>query len=132
MGLIIRDFFAVSILCGIVFAIISYFFPDLGSPGGAVSTVVGAMLAGQFYGRRTGAEVSGGFAWKVAAILTAISLVLAGVLFWFLKSQGDPVLADLSAGILIASFAFLGVLSLLAIRFSFRFGVKQGVKTLKS
>jgi len=132
MGRIIVDFFGVSILCGLAFAILTYFFPDLGSPGGAVSTVVGSMVAGQLYGRRTGSEVSSGFAWKVAAILTAISLVLAFALLWFLKSQGDPRLAgDISPGLLTGMFAFIGLLTLLAIRFMFRMGVKQGANMLK-
>ncbi len=131
MGRIIVDFFGISILCGIVFAIISFFFPDLGSPGGAVSTVVAALIAGQFYGRRTGAEVTSGFAWKVAAILTLISVVLAGMIFGVLMSQGDPMLAELDRGVLAGATALLGLLTLLAIRFLFRMGVKQGVKTLK-
>jgi len=132
MGRIIVDFFAVSILCGILFAIIAYFFPDLGSPGGAISTVLGAMLAGQFYGRRTGAEVSSGFAWKVAAILTVLSVVLAAVLLMSLRALGDPTLMGISVNMFLTAIVFLGVLSLLAIRFSFRIGVKQGVKTRKA
>jgi len=128
MGRIILDFFGISLLCGAAFAAVAYFFPDVGSPSGAVSTVIGSMIAGQLYGRRTGEEVSSGFAWKVAAILTVVSLILAAAVFWFLKSQGDPDLAAMPLDLTLGMFAFLGLLSLLAIRFTFRFGVKQGIK----
>jgi len=131
MGRIVFDFLGVAFLCSAVFAIIAYFFPNLGSPSGAVSTVIGAMIAGQLHGRRTGEEVSSGFAWKVAALLTVVLLAVSGSLLAILKAQGDPVLADASAGLILGILAFLGLLSFFAIRFTFRWSVAQGVRTLK-
>ncbi len=129
MKRIIIDFFAISILCAVVFAAIAHFFPDLGSPGGAISTVIGSMIAGQLHGARTGEEVSSGFAWKVAAILTLISILLAILVLLVLRNVFDnPLTIGISVAQFLSVTAFAGILSLLAIRFTFRFGVKLGIK----
>lgn len=130
MTRIVLDFFGVTILCAILFAVIAYFFPGLGSPSGAVTTVVAALVAGQLYGRRTGAEVSSGFAWKVAFVLTALSLILAALVLLGLPAMGIAVMPDapISFVQLLFALVFVGGLSLLAIRFTFRMDVKQGSK----
>lgn len=130
MRRIVFDFFLVMVLCGLAFALLSYFFPSLGSPSGAVSTVVASLIAGQLHGRRTGAEVSSGFAWKVAFILTILSLILAAVLLTGMLTLGpdSTPLAGLSFVQLLFALVFVGGLSLLAIRFTFRMGAKQGAQ----
>ncbi len=135
MGRIIIDFFGALLLIAILLAVVSYFFPSFGGSGGAVTTVVAALVAGQFYGRRTGQPVSSGFAWKVAAVLTVLSLALAALILWYVVTAGVPVtedgnaLSSLSPQVLLLVFGFLGLISLLGIRFMFSMGVKQGIKS---
>jgi len=137
MGRIILEYFGLTIVCAILIGVIAYFIPAVSGSTSAVTTVVASMIAGQLYGRRTGQEVSSGFAWKVAGILTLLSLIAGAVALWYIISAQIPVTDDgltldgLSPGMMLGIFVFVGLLSLLAIRFSFRMGVKQGAKLAK-
>ena len=132
MGRIVFDYFWITVLMGIVYALIGYFIADLGNSSTAVTTVIAAMVSGQLYGQRTGQEVSSGFAWKVAAVLTVVSLLFGVVVLVGLQLAGVSILPDDVEpdfgilAVLIAAFALIG---LLITRFAFRWGVKNGATT---
>ena len=131
MGRIVFDYLWLTILIAVVFAVLTYFFSDLGGSSGAVTTVVAAMSTGQLYGQRTGQEVSSGFAWKVAAVLTVVSLLFSGVVVAILHMVGVPLVPpeiELTAGVVVAILAISGLIALLVTRFVFSWGVKQGAK----
>lgn len=132
MRRIVIDFLWISVVIALILGVISYFYPNLGSSSGAVTTTVAAMTAGQMYGQRTGTEVSKGFAWKAAAWMTVASLALAAVVLGALKAADIPLLPDGSVELSLGTWAlitmFISILVLLVTRFTFRWGVKTGVK----
>jgi len=131
MGRIIFDFVGVTLIIALIFGAISYFFPSVGNSSGAVTSVVAAMTTGQLYGQRTGQEVSSGFAWKVAAILTVVSLIIGAVVIAGFRLAGEPLLPEdinLDAGTIGLVFAIAGLIVFLISRFAFRWGVKTGAR----
>lgn len=131
MGRIIVDYIWISVAITIVFGIIAYFFPDFGSSGGAVTSVITAMVTGQLHGQRTGSEVTSGFAWKTAAILTLVALLMAAVIVGGLQLAGVPVLPEgppIGAGGWVMIIGFSALLILMVTRFTFRWAVKLGAK----
>jgi len=130
MGRIIFDYVWITLAIAIVFALIGYFFPDLGSSSSSVvTTMIAAMVAGQLHGQRTGLEVSSGFAWKAAAILTLVSLAIGVAFIALVQMSGEPLLPEDASfgvfGVILAIFVFIGFL---ITRFAFRWGVKTGAK----
>ena len=128
MTRIILDFFGVTILAAIAFTAVEYFF-GVNAPNGTVVSVIAAMVAGQLHGGRTGQEVSSGFAWRVAFVLTAISFTLLVIMTIGFQFLGESIVpADLSVTALLVILAIAGVIGVLIIRFTFRWAAKQGAK----
>ena len=128
MGRVIVDFVGISLLGAIAFTAVEYFF-SINAPNGSVTTVIAGMVAGQLYGGRTGREGSSGFAWKVAGVLTAVSLLLFSMLaagLYYLRAPMFP--AGISVSQLIVALAVAAIVGILIIRFTFRWGVKMGAK----
>ncbi len=133
MGRITFDYLWITVVLSLAMIVISHFFPNLGGSSGFVTTVVAGMTTGQLYGQRTGEEVSSGFAWKTAAILTVVSLIFGGVVIGGFHMAGQPLLPPdlaLSFSVLAIVLAFAGLIVLLVTRFAFRWGVKQGAKVV--
>lgn len=131
MGRIVFDYVWITVAIAVLFMVLGHFFPSLGSSSGAVTTVVAAMTTGQLYGQRIGEEVSSGFAWKTAAILTVVSLILGGLVIAGLHMSGIPLFPEdmaFGAGTWALIFGIGGLIALLVTRFAFRWGVKTGAK----
>lgn len=128
MGRIIIDFVGLSVLAAIAFAAVEYFF-SINTPNGTVVTIVAAMVAGQLYGSRTGREVTSAFAWKVALVLTLVSLLIGTVILTGLSFLGESLIPeDISMGVLFVILLVALTVSVLIIRFTFRWAVKLGAK----
>jgi len=85
---------------------------------------VPASIAGELYGRRTGEQVSSGFAWQVAFAGGAMIAVAYSLFFAFTR---QPFSAYQLGVITIFGFAVF-LLSFLLIRLVFRWGVSFGVR----
>jgi len=131
MGRIIFDYAWISITITILLGLIAYFFPDFGGSGSAVTTVVSGMVTGQLLGQRTGQEVTSAFAWKVAAILTLVALLIAALIVIGFHFVGVPILPEgqpIGASGWVLILGISASIILLITRFSFRWGVKMGAK----
>lgn len=125
---IIIDYVGISVLMGVAFAAVEYFFAT-NMPNGTVVTVIAAMVAGQLYGGRTGHEVTSAFAWKVGLVLTLVSLLVAALIFGSAHLLGESLIPDdISMGVLFVILLVALAVSVLIIRFTFRWAVKQGAK----
>lgn len=131
MGRIVIDYIWLTIVMSILLAVLAYMFPALGSSSSMITTMIAAMTAGQFHGGRTGQEVSSGFAWKTAGILTLVSLVLGALVLGAFHLAGAPLLPegmDIGAGAWIMIIGISSLVVFLISRFFFRMGVKNGAK----
>lgn len=125
---IVADFFGFAILISILFVALEFYF-QVNAPHGTVATAVSGMMSGLLHGGRTGRQVSSGFAWKVATVLTFASVTLFFVLQALVYSAGAQVFtAGLSLVEFLAALVGIAAVILLLIRFSFRSGVKHGAK----
>ena len=121
MGRIAFDFTWIPIAIAILLAVISYFFSDLGSTSSMITTVVAAMTTGQLYGQRTGAEVTSGFAWKAAAVMTLVSILIAVVVISGLQLAGVPLFpGDIPQDVIAIAIAIGALIAFLVCRFAFR------------
>jgi len=131
MTRIIIDYIWISIAITALLALIAHFFPNFGGTGGAVTTVVSAMVTGQLYGTRTGSEVTSGFAWKIAAVLTLVALLMAAAILMAFQLAGVPVLpteTPITGSVWVMVIGLSALVVILITRFSFRWGVKAGAK----
>jgi len=132
MQRIVFDFLWITVLISLLMAGIFYLIPGLQGSSGIVATVVAAMSAGQLHGRRTGELIESGPAWSVAVVLTLVSLVFGLVIILGLNAMDISVLPpdvpEISAGRWAIGIAVATLICLVAVYFSFRFGVRQGVK----
>ena len=132
MGRIVIDYIWLTVAISLLLAALAYMFPALGSSSSMITTMIAAMTAGQFYGGRTAQEASSGFAWKVAGILTLVSLVLGAIVLAAFHFAGLPLLpegTDIGAGAWILIIGISSLVVFLITRFFFRMGVKMGAKT---
>ena len=138
MLLICRDFIVTYILAVIALvlltvAIESLLATDLGNAFNIIPQIVGALVAGQRYGKRTGTRPESRFAWQAAFWMTMISVTLSvGLAFGFVAYMGPGDAAPLLSffqdqmTLIIAIFAVVIVVYLLATRYFFGMGAKQG------
>ncbi len=128
---IVFDFVWVSILVAILLGLIATVIPALGTSGTALGTMMGAMVSGQLYGRRMRAEATKGFAWQVAVVITIVTLVLTAIVINLMRrSGGFAELGEVSVTAYAIGVAFVGVITLLIVRFFFRWGSKTGAKSV--
>ncbi|MEL6978677.1 MAG: ABZJ_00895 family protein [Pseudomonadota bacterium] len=136
MGRIIVDFVAISIAVGLALALLELAIGQALAPSGSITTFIAALICGQLYGARDGADVSGAFAWKVAAALLAVVLALSAIVLAltpdftarFSEVFSDPELS----GVLIAAALILPLIVFLALRAAFGLGVSNGMKLRQS
>ena len=98
------------------------------SAQGIVGSMVAAMLSGQRYAVRKGANHSAGFAWKAAGVLTLVSCIMGLPLLIFVPEM-RAVLTNPEIGpIVIGVTIFVLLMTFLLIRLGFGLGVRNGMK----
>jgi len=128
---IVFDFLWVSIVVSILLGLLSTLVPALGAGGGVLCTMMGALVAGQLYGRRTGAEATNGFAWRAALGMTMMMLVVTAVLVPLLHRAGAmPELSEIPGATLALGGVAIAIITLLVTRFFFRWGTTTGANSL--
>ncbi len=128
---IVFDFLWVSILVAILLGLIATIIPALGTSGTAIGTITGAMVSGQLYGRRIRAEATKGFAWRVAVVITLVTLILTTILINVMRQSGGfAEIGQISWTSYAIGVAFVGILTLLIVRYFFRWGSKTGAKSV--
>lgn len=126
---IVIDFLWLSILLSILLGLLASVIPAIGQSGAFVSSMVGALGAGMFYRRRTGIEATSAFAWKAAFVVTVVTLILSAVVVaWLRKSGSLSELDEISGGAYALGIVFVGIITLLVVRFFFRWGTRLGAK----
>lgn len=123
----VLDFLWITIILSVLLGLLGSVVPAIGQAGSLIGMMAGAMGAGYFHARRTGAPASKGFSWKVALVATAAMLLFSALMVeWMRGSGGFPELRTISPGGYALGIAMVGVLILLVVRFFFRWGTKQG------
>ncbi len=124
---VVIDFLWISILLSILLGLLASVVPAIGQSGAFLSSMMGALGAGMLYRRRTGMEATSAYAWKAAFLVTVVSLMLSAVLVaWLSRSGAFPELGEISTTAYILGVAFVGIITVLVVRFFFRWGTRLG------
>lgn len=135
---ICRDFtlvyiLAVVLLLGLSYGLALAFQIDLGSGTNVVPAMVGAMAAGQQYGKRTGSSPTSGYSWQAAFWMLTISVALGvamfGVFALILGAEFTSLMLEnlsvLPTLWIVAIIAIVLVVYLLVPRFFFAWGARK-------
>ncbi len=118
-----------SVVFGLLMFAIEFVLDKELSTTGLLSTIIPAMISGQYFGYKSGAIMSSSTRWYALLLWLLVSVVLAVLISFFFDLSLSDIFYEL--GWLNLALVVVLTITMVVAYFIFRFGEKLGVKSME-